>query len=100
MIIDALTKTSIFVSLLILVLVIVALVYSHYTMKKNMKILARNTILMDADEEMKALCKKIMEINPDACPIIDGDASKLIKADPDRLKALLKEHLRKLQQAA
>jgi hypothetical protein len=100
MIVDSLTKTGIIISLLVLVLVIGALVYSHYTMKKNLKILARNSILMDADEEMKELCKKIMAINPDACPILDGDASKLIKADPDRLKALLKEHLRTLEQAA
>ena len=100
MIVDSLTRTGIFISLLIIILVFAAIVYSHVTMKKNMKILARNSILMDADDEMKALCKKIMAIDPDACPLLDGDASKLIKADPDKLKALLKEHLRKLEQTA
>lgn len=100
MIIDSLTRTGIFISLLVLIMVFGAIVYSHITMKKNIKILARNSILMDADDEMKELCKKIMAINPDACPLLDGDTSKLIKADPDRLKALLKEHLRKLEQSA
>ena len=100
MIVDSLTRTGIFISLLIIILVFAAIVYSHVTMKKNMKILARNSILMDADDVMKALCKKIMAIDPDACPLLDGDASKLIKADPDKLKALLKEHLRKLEQTA
>ncbi len=100
MIIDSLTMAGIAISLLVLVLGFFAIIYSHKVMKKNLKILARNSILMDADNEMKEICKKIIAINPDACPLLDGDASKLIKADPDKLKALLKAHLNKLQETA
>jgi len=67
-------------------------------MKKNMRILARNAILMNADEEIKDLCQKIMAVNPDACPLMDGKASKLVKADPEKLKQVLTEHLRKLEE--
>ena len=65
-----------------------------------MKILARNSILMNADDEMKEICQKIMAIDPNACPLLDGDTSKLIKANPEKLKALLREHLNQLEQKA
>ncbi len=66
-------------------------------MKKNLKVLARNSILMITDDELRDRCKKIMSINPNACPLIDGDASKLVKSGPNRLKALLKNHLKQLE---
>jgi len=52
---------------------------------------------MSADDEIRKLCKRIISINPNACPLIDGDASKLIKSDPDSLKAILKKHLKQLE---
>ena len=65
-----------------------------------MKILARNSILMNADDEMKEICQKIMAIDPNACPLLDGDTSKLIKGNPEKLKTLLREHLNQLEQKA
>jgi len=97
MIFDSLTLVSTIVVVFVLILIFGTIYYSHITTKKNIKILARNSILMNADDEMRDLCKRIMAINPNACPLLDGDASKLIKSDPDKLKALLKEHLRKLE---
>jgi len=97
MIFDSLTITGIVVIILVLILVFGSIVYSHVTMKKNFRILSRNTILMSADKEIRDLCKEIMEIDPDSCPLLDGDAHKLIKADPDKLKDLLKAHLKDLE---
>ncbi len=49
---------------------------------------------MNAEDEMRDLCEKIMSINPNACPLIDGDTNKLVKSDPDRLKTIIKTHLK------
>lgn len=97
MIYDSLTYASAVVSILVLILVFGSIFYSHATMKKNIRILARNSILMHADDEMRGLCKKIIAIDPDSCPLMDGDASHLVKADPDKLKVILREHLSKLE---
>ncbi len=97
MISDSLSTATAIISILVILLVFGSIYYSHITNKKNLKILARNSILMGADEEIRSLCKKIIEINPDACPLLDGSASKLIKADPKKLKTILEEHLKKLQ---
>jgi len=97
MINDSLSYASIVVTILVLILVFGSIFYSHITMKKNMRILARNSILMDADDEMKALCKQIIAIDPNSCPLMDGDAAHLVKGDPDRLKAILRAHLDKLK---
>jgi len=98
MIFDTLTITTAVVSLFIIILVFGTMYYSHIATNKNMKILARNSILMNADDEMRELCQKIMAIDPNACPLLDGETSKLIKADPDKLKVLLREHLRNLEE--
>jgi len=99
MITDSLSIASIAMVLFVIILIFGVIYYSHIIQKKNLKILARNSILMDADDEIRALCKKIIEIDPDACPLLDGSASKLLKADPEKLKSILKAHLRQLQQA-
>ena len=97
MINDTLTIATALVSLLVIILVFGSIYYSHITTSRNMKTLARNSILMDADDEMRDLCKKIMSIDPNACPLLDGDTSKLIKADPEKLKLILKKHLSRLE---
>ena len=97
MINDSLTIATALASLLVIILVFGSIYYSHVTTNRNMKTLARNAILMDADDEMRDLCKKIMNIDPNACPLLDGDTSKLIKADPEQLKLILKKHLSKLE---
>jgi len=98
MINDSLTIATALVSLFVIILVFGSIYYSYVTTKKNMRILARNSILMSADDEMLELCKKIMNIDPNACPLLDGDTSKLIKADPEKLKMLLKNHLKNLEE--
>ncbi len=97
MINDSLTITSWVVSILVIILVFGMIFYSHLTMKKNLKITTRNTILMHADDEIRDLCKKIMAIDPNSCPLVDGGAIKLIQADPEKLKSILREHLKTLQ---
>ncbi len=97
MIFDSLTLAGWAMVILVIALVLGAMLYSHLTLKKNLKIVTRNMILMHADDEMRELCKKIMSINPDACPLMDGGANKLIKANPEKLKSILKTHLSKLE---
>ena len=97
MINDSLSYAGFAATILVLILVFGAIFYSHITMKKNMRILARNSILMHADDEMKGLCKQIIAIDPNSCPLMDGDAAHLVKADPDKLKAILRAHLEMLE---
>ena len=97
MIFDSLSMVTIIVVIITVLLIFGAIFYSHKTMKSNMKTLARNTIMMNADDEIKELCKQIMAINPESCPLLHGDALKLVKADPDKLKAILREHLAELK---
>lgn len=98
MINDSLTITTAIISLFVIILVFGSIIYSHITTTKNMKILSRNSILMGADDEMRELCEKIMAIDPNACPLLDGETSRLLKADPEKLKGLLREHLKNLEQ--
>ena len=97
MIYDSLTYTGAAISVFVLVLVFGSIFYSHSTMKKNIRILARNSILMHADDEMRDLCKKIIAIDPNSCPLMDGDARHLIKAEPEKLKNILRSHLADLE---
>ena len=93
MIFDSLTMATMIVSMIVLILVFGSIFYSHRTMKKNMNILARNTILMNADDEIKNICNEIIAINPEACPLLHTDVLKLVKAEPEKLKKILKEQL-------
>ncbi len=94
---DSLSVATIIVSIIVIILVFGAIIYSHITTKNNMRTLARNTILMNADDEIKDLCKQIMDIKPNACPLMHGDALKLVKADPEKLKSILREQLASLK---
>ena len=93
MIFDTLTITGYFVFFFTLFLIFGAMYYSHITMKKNMKILARNAILMSGDEDLRYLCERVMEKNPNACPLLDGDASNPYISDPEHLKTMLRKQL-------
>lgn len=93
MIYDSLTLASYAIIIFTLILVFGSMYYSHKTMKKNMKTLARNTILMSKDDQIRQLCERLMEKDPNACPLLDGDASKMSITDPEKLKALLKKQL-------
>ena len=97
MIFDTLSLVSTLMVVLVIIIIFGAIIYSHFTMKKNLKILARNSILMNADDEIKALCKQIMEIDPNACPLLDGHAANQIKGNAKQLKAVLESHLKKLK---
>ena len=97
MIFDTLTMTGYAVFIITLILVFGAMYYSHVTTKKNMKALARNAILMSGDKEIRYLCEKLMESDPDACPLLDGDASQQTITDPEVLKKLLRDRLNQNQ---
>jgi len=97
MIYDSLTYAGAAISVFVLILVFGSIFYSHSTMKRNIRISARNSILMHADDEIRDLCKKIIAIDPNSCPLMDGSACNLIKAEPEKLKNILKSHLAALE---
>lgn len=97
MILDSLSMVTIIVAAIVIILVFAAIIYSHITMRNNIRTLARNTILMHADEEIVDLCEQIMAIKPNACPLLHGDALNLVKADPEKLKGILREYLADLK---
>jgi len=97
MINDSATTVMIITIIVISVLVFATMIYSHFTMKKDMKMLARCAVLLHTDGEVGDLCKKIVEVNPNACPILDRNLHKT-GHDPEKLKAVLRTHLKELQQ--
>jgi len=98
MITDSLTMGTIIVVVFTAILVIAVMIYSHQKIKKEMRILSQRTILMSSDDEISKLCKNIMDISPNACPLLDGDASHAIRYDSEHLKAVLKKQLNQLKQ--
>jgi len=97
MITDSLTTATIITVIVISLILFAIMIYSHFTMKKDMKMFARCYTLLHTDDEVGDLCKKIAEIEPNSCPILDKDIS-MTGNDPERLKAVLKLHLKKLKQ--
>lgn len=99
MITDSLTISGIVVSLVVSIIVMIAMIYSHRTTKKEMKALIQRTIMLSGDNEIRELCQKIIAINPNACPLLDMGTDHSVHYDPDKLKALLKNNLQKLLRA-
>lgn len=96
MIFDALTITTIAVSILVVVLVFAAIYYSHINTYKNMRTLGQRTIMLSADDEIRDLCKKIVDKDPKACPLMDHNLHNTIVHDPDTLKKMLRQQLSSL----
>ncbi len=96
MIVDSLTTATIIVAVLIFIILFAAIIYSHFTNQKNMKILARNTILMNSDDEIRDLCNQIMSIDSSSCPLLDGDVKALAGKHPDELKTILRNKLKSM----
>lgn len=98
MISDSATTAMIITVMVISVLVFIIMIYSHFTRKKDMKMLARCTVLMNSDPEISSLCHRIMQLNKNAYPMLDKDMHELAHDNPSKIKEILKQQLRELQQ--
>ena len=78
-------------------LVFGVMIYSHFTTKKSLRILTQHTILMSTNKELRALCREIMAIDPNACPLLDGSVLKAHINNPAELKKLLEQQLQALK---
>jgi hypothetical protein len=99
MINDPLTITTIAVAILTIILVIGIMIYSNIATKKSIRALTQRTILMSTNKELRALCREIMEINPKACPLLDGNILKEHVNNPEQLKKLLTQQLQGLKKS-
>ena len=99
MIYDPLTITTIVVAIFTVILVFGAMIYSNFTTKKTLRILTQRTILMSTNKELRALCREIMAINPNACPLLDGNILKNHVNNPEQLKKLLTQQLEAIKKA-
>ncbi len=68
---DALTVYGFIAVFVTLALVAFAMWYSHRLTQQNLRRLARATMALKGDEDEKALCEAIREIDAHACPLID-----------------------------
>jgi hypothetical protein len=99
MINDSLTITTIIVSVITIIIIFGIMIYSNFTTKKTIRTLTQRTILMSTNKELRALCREIMEINPKACPLLDGNLLKEHINNPEQLKKLLTQQLQGLKKA-
>ncbi len=99
MINDPLTITTIIVAIFTIIIVFGIMIYGNFTTKKSIRTLTQHTILMSTNKELRALCREIMEIDPKACPLLDGNLLKEHVNNPEQLKKLLTQQLQGLKKA-
>ena len=97
MINDSLTITTMIVIIFTIMLVFGVMIYSYFTTKKSLRTLTQHTILMSTNKELRSLCREIMAIDPNACPLLDGNVLKAHINNPAELKKLLEEQLKALK---
>jgi len=98
MINDSATMATMITGIVITVIVFLIMIYSHFTRKKDLQMLARCTVMMNSDPEISSLCHKVMQLNRNAYPMLDKDMHKLAHDNPEKIKVILKQQIKQLQQ--
>jgi len=99
MINDPLTITTMVVALFTVILVFGIMIYNNFRTKETIRTLTQRTIMMSTNKELRDLCREIMEIDPKACPLLDGNILKKHVNNPEQLKKLLTQQLQGLKKA-
>lgn len=98
MINDSATIVTMITALVVSAIVFMIMIYSHFTRKKDLQMLARCTVLMNSDPEISNLCHEVMKLNRNAYPMLDKDMHELAHDNPEKIKVILKQQIKQLQQ--
>ncbi len=100
MINDSATMAVMITGIVITAIVLLIMIYSHFTRKKELQMLARCTVMMHSDPEIGSLCHRIMQLNRKAYPMLNKDMHQMALDHPEKIKVTLEQQLKQEEKSA